>query len=440
MATEFYRGLQAPEMHEGLPCPECKHRALAYKGYDFKTLYYVCGDCQVQFIKAREHVRRAVLYLDQWALSLMHKGAEGREGHEPWRHVLKRLSNLVGNQALLCPHSVYHVVDSQLDSRLAEDLDALFRHLAQGVGFKHHHAIEVIQHRRALGGFKEGRDFKSLEFPRRDAFEKDPDEPGEDLDIFVPFQMTQEDITDTRRKRDDGLARWADICTDSTPKELRNLEGTAREELRGFGLFLFTNYIDFIVRRSRMWGGQEAFDIDYLARTAHSQQVIFAEVVCESFTRDGVELEAALHRTREFFLSDHFAEMPTLKIGGLLIGAVRRKTASGRKPTATDAADINMIRHYAHYCDAMLIDNDFRAMATEAPVKIDQRYDCRLFSSRTRQDFLAWLDDCEARATSTLVPRESHGAIPDERIGAKLREKFGKVLGLGAKDGSEKAV
>lgn len=439
MSSEFYKGLMAADMQDELPCPSCGERTLRYAGYDFKTLFFVCDVCNTQFTKNREHLQKRVLYLDQWAISLMHKGADGRADLDAWREVLKHLSSLARNQSVVCPYSVSHQVDSQLDSCLADDLEKVFRHLAQGLAFRHHHEIEIRQVSRSLRAFQEEADASSVQWLHKDAFRDDPNEPGDDIVIHIPYRMTKDELDGTRSKRDDGHAKWTEICRSAKPEEVRDIESLTREHSRGFGDRLFRMYLELVCRRERMWAGEESFDIDYLTRAVQSQEYRVVETVVSALAREVGDVEATFQRTHDYLLSEHFAEMPSLKIGSLLIAAVERKTVSGRKPTKTDAADINMIRHYTPYCDAMLVDNAFRGMATEAPVNIDERYGCRLFSARTRDEFEAWLCECENAAVAALEIRQPDGPIPDERIGAKLREKFGKVLGLGAKNGSEKA-
>ena len=101
MSGEFYKGLMSADMQDELPCPACCERTLRYAGYDFKTLFFACRGCDAQFTKSRDQLQKRVLYLDQWAISLMHKGADGRAALDVWRKVLKHLSSLARNQAIV---------------------------------------------------------------------------------------------------------------------------------------------------------------------------------------------------------------------------------------------------------------------------------------------------------------------------------------------------
>lgn len=143
MDDDFYDKLFAPDMQEELLCPACHERGLAYAGYDYSLLYFACQKCESQYTLDRKNVKKVLLYLDQWVISLMQKSGEERSDLTSWREVLRRLSNLIRNQVVVCPHSVYHLYDSELDSRRANDLHSLFKFLGDGISYEHPNTIEM---------------------------------------------------------------------------------------------------------------------------------------------------------------------------------------------------------------------------------------------------------------------------------------------------------
>jgi hypothetical protein len=428
MADGFYRGLLKAEMHEDLRCPSCGAPTLAYAGLDLRTIYFACASCKYQYVTPKSELRKGIIYLDQWAISLMHKAADGREDLDAWRDILKRLSNLVRNQVVVCPHCTYHQIDSDLKPEIADDLGELFRHLGHDVTFHHPQVTEMNQIMCMVNAFIEKTPVAEVQFDYRQAISSNAHCPSDDLSIGVPpLRLTPEQVKETLAIREGALAQWDTVCAAASTEECHDVEGLARRHVLRYGQEIFRDYVTFLFRRERMWTGQEPFDIGYLHATSATSKNQLAYAICDRFQREGDDLESALRRTQGFLASEYFAEAPAAKIAGFLMAAINRKTVLGqppRKAKASDIGDINLIRLYLPYSNVMLVDNEFRALATESPVKLHERYNCRLFSSKTRGEFTSWLDQREWEFAAALVRRDQVGEIPDCRTGAAITRAF----------------
>ena len=70
-----------------------------------------------------------------------------------------------------------------------------------------------------------------------------------------------------------------------------------------------------------------------------------------------------------------------------------------------------MLSAYLPYCDAMFVDKEMHGLLDEPPLKTALNYGTKVFSPRSKQDFLDFLDQIENSA-------------PAEHM-AKVREVYG---------------
>lgn len=94
--------------------------------------------------------------------------------------------------------------------------------------------------------------------------------------------------------------------------------------------------------------------------------------------------------------------------------AQQTRTKSPRLPDGNDKNDISAISHYAPYCDAMIVDNFFRGLASQGHIDVPGRFDVKLFSARTLPAFIAYLDDLltnisldHRKAVKAVIPHVS---------------------------------
>jgi hypothetical protein len=106
----------------------------------------------------------------------------------------------------------------------------------------------------------------------------------------------------------------------------------------------------------------------------------------------------ALVRLDEFFLSENWKQAPFAYLWVRLwakVAEMARNPKGGRKPQLGDYYDAQVLSYYAPYCDAMLIDGGFRAIACDPKVDVEGHFNTRCFSEQNRDGFLSYLDDVE---------------------------------------------
>jgi hypothetical protein len=76
---------------------------------------------------------------------------------------------------------------------------------------------------------------------------------------------------------------------------------------------------------------------------------------------------------------------------GVLLRQQAEAPKARRKPKPSDRFDMLLLSHYAPYCDAVFLDNEFRKLASQRNVDLPGRYGARLFSESNREGFRAYL-------------------------------------------------
>lgn len=105
---------------------------------------------------------------------------------------------------------------------------------------------------------------------------------------------------------------------------------------------------------------------------------------------------------QEFFESEAFRTVPFLDILGRLWATIAQQSRSpkgSRNPKGGDHYDVRVLSRHAPYCDAMIVDNEFRAIASAGNVDLPSRYGVRLFSPSLLDDFLEYLREMEIQMT-----------------------------------------
>ncbi len=126
-----------------------------------------------------------------------------------------------------------------------------------------------------------------------------------------------------------------------------------------------------------------------------------------------------------FLFSDAAFDAPANDISALLMAALARKAASGQKrpPSAGMWNDITAIATFLPYCDAMFLDNECAGLLREEPLRAKlARFSTRIFSSKTGDEFLAYLAGLEQEAGA------EHAALVAQVYGDDWTEPYREVL------------
>lgn len=272
---------------------------------------------------------KQIVYLDQCALSNLVKAKDAF-----WRRTYEQLKRLVSDGHLLCPVSPLHREESlrTRDIRLRESLHTLSEELSGGWEFRSLEEVERLELLQAL------RDYLREPGPTAEGAGKDLREQGS-----AAF------VAETARWIDDYAQGLLSACRQSGP-------GT--EPSAGQGVDL----------------------VPQLAAQVQDSRPLEAD--------PGVLLAA-------FLTSDRLRQVPFLRIAGSVQTALAEQSRgdkSRRRARPSDRFDVAMLSHYAPYCHAVFLDNEFRKIASQRNIDVPGRFGVRLFSESSRAAFADYLD------------------------------------------------
>lgn len=113
-------------------------------------------------------------------------------------------------------------------------------------------------------------------------------------------------------------------------------------------------------------------------------------------------------RLQEFLEAPTLDLVPYLHISTLLWAALARKAAVGgqrRAPNHGMMNDVKTVATVLPYCDAMFVDNELAGLLDEEPLRTNIDYDARVFSSNSRDDFLAFLRELRESLSDAYVEK-----------------------------------
>jgi hypothetical protein len=118
-------------------------------------------------------------------------------------------------------------------------------------------------------------------------------------------------------------------------------------------------------------------------------------------------------RVWQFLESDALDDVPFTRLSSLLFAGMAQQARGGKKcPAKHPFNDVDLVAAYLPYCDAMFLDNEMAALLHHKPIREQFNYPARIFSLRTKTEFLSYLDEIEAKASPAHLQtvREVYGS------------------------------
>ena len=117
----------------------------------------------------------------------------------------------------------------------------------------------------------------------------------------------------------------------------------------------------------------------------------------------GLSEKEWLAKAAEFFGSQHFQHIPTVRLGSFIWATVAYRAARGQKklPSAGFFNDVDFISAFLPYCDAIFVDKECHGILDDKHMQgVISEYGTKIFSLRNKEDFLAYLDGIEHGASA----------------------------------------
>jgi hypothetical protein len=332
--------------------------------------------------------RKSILYLDQNFLSAVQRGAE-RWVDEP----MAKITELLNLQLLAIPYSSTHIAEADLNGKYRDDLVQFIQRISRGHRFEPYWRVEETQIVKAFDAFLD-KDPAAYEKEDRDALPPSVHDWDGDYSISVSSAATgverrsfykQKALTELLRV----LPQWAN--------KGRTFEKDITLEINDSARLLVDNYARKVARL--MTG-----DLSALLGSPINSTIV------ETMLHVAQAKNADLATIGAFFQSTHFAAVPAVQLSARLFSAYKatlRLSKTSPDPASKRtrsrlsgfSSDVQHAATYAPYCDGYFTDNVMARLMREKRVSVKGDFGCKVFSTRSMDDFLAWLEGIKSRMT-----------------------------------------
>lgn len=358
-------------------------------------------------------VDKAVIYLDQFAISEIYKTRAGTRRPNAnsaafWEAVSGKVQQVVLLQQALFPSGSVHTEESMLYSQ-GDDLRLAHELLSGDVDLTSVEEIEGDQAWAFFQAFLTDGTPPRLGFDLDDVLQGDRNEWLTDLHISANMSYAQF-ASSTRAHRESGGDALAALA-ETWAREKPTFRAALQHELEAYG-------------RAKIQAANAAFH--QIARAMESNDVeAYTEGALNPHLREFLQLRDHLRgqgfdeadataKVTEFWLWPGNHHQPYHRISSYLFAALARKAAAGqrRPPGRGTFSDIKAIAAYAPYVDAMFVDREWAGLLAEKPLCDELNLKARIFSLTNGDAFLGYLDSLAGQATPEVreYAREIYGA------------------------------
>ncbi len=348
-----------------------------------------CKHCRYQSMVWLPEIRKKVIYLDQFFFSGALRGKDPR-----FKIAAERVKRMCHLQLLVAPYSSVHEDETHQwrghEGMTNDQLMEFIKATSRGSEFEKGYSVERTQVLKSWESFLKAHPSEYI-FEDRDAIQGTLNEWDNYFRIDVGGYMR--DIELKRRLKEeavDNLVKMLDQWQIST----QTFDEAVALEIHDAG----QQYIDTYLTMHRRYAEG---DFSAAINSPHTAKVI------EDMMHWLPEEQPLLERfqcCKDFFQSQHFAEVPNEWLSSHMFATMREMVKRGAFSNRVEAhkrlkgtsGDIKHVSLYAPYCDAIVIDKFMADLVSKPTVNLQERYGVKVFSLSSWDALLEWLDSLEA--------------------------------------------
>lgn len=371
-------------------CPNCKGKdCFGNVSICTDRVLQGCERCRYESAVFLPKIHKKVIYLDQFFFSNAFKGGDKR--FVPAIERVKRMSYL---QLLVAPYSSVHEDETYqwrgYKNKSYDQLMEFIKATAHGAEFEKAYSVERIQILKAWCAFLKSQSTEYV-FEKTDALKGDLDKWNDYFRIDVGGYMRDVELKRTLKTRAvHELVKVLDEWQAST----QTFEQNVALEIHDAGRKYVNSYLTMVNRISQ---GDFNAVIDSPIVASVMEHMLH-------WLPDEQPFDGKMYRCIEFFLSEHFSNVPNLWLAARMFATLKDMVKRGAYANREDALkrlsgvfeDFKHVALYAPYCDAIVIDKAMAVLVQQPTIALEQRYGVKVFSLNNWDDLLAWLDGIEA--------------------------------------------
>lgn len=358
-----------------------------------------CRRCRHTVREVLPPVDKAVIYLDQFAISNVNKVSSGiLRDNAPGRAFWVRLHDAVRRAYLLqqavFPSSNFHDDETLVNLGMADGLRLAHDMLSGDTEFHRVEDVVMAQVWAFAEAYAEGRLPPDLDFDVDGILDGERNAWLPELHISANMSFSQF-APAVRAGRDSAAAEFQALAV-QWAKDKPSFRTVLKRELNSLSS---ANRGAVRASAERFQRGLETGDWVEMVEGNDSTVMRQFRQLRSFFEKRGVAEDRSAQAVVGFWDWKGNHQLPEHRVSSYLFAGLARRMASGQGPPDRGTLnDIRAIATYGPYVDAMFIDKMFETLLGERPLATELSMKARFFSVRNGEAFLAYLNALSARA------------------------------------------
>jgi hypothetical protein len=379
-------------------CPKCGKSEFGVFQVAPDHCERLCGNCRASQTFKLPQIRKAIIYLDQFAISnLSHVRTKDKVVDQFWHDVYAKLTSLHIQQLIVCPKSVAHMIESETSTRNAE-FQASAEMFAHNVFFADFETIRHTLILKALDAWIAG-DTLIPNVTLDDICHGSPHGWMQRWRFVATMPSISGYAAALRADRDAAHAGLVSVFESKWKKGGETWEHWYDEEARAFGNETIRSYNRERQKWEDLASGKRKLQNEFDSLV---QPVLeLGRVICYKLEASGVGKDELPHKAGEFLKSDLLIQTHFVRISSSLYASLAMKApGQNKQPTKGFFSDVDVMSCLLPYCDAMLLDRECVGYWHEVQSSQNHKlpYDTEVFSLAAKEEFLNYLDEIENSA------------------------------------------
>lgn len=382
-------------------CRCCDRGRMIAAGIHFGKLKLFCNNCREVVWVEPPAIRKKLVYLDNGVIANMLKSESDGSRKTIFTDLVEVASRANALQVAIFPTSPLARQEAELrDPKMFE----LWLNMARGLGsskLRNPLSIKREQFKRALERFlAKAEPTMSSKPPLLDAFYDDPHAWVDVLRFDVNWRTTADDIEASRERKDAILPAYQQV-REQYRKDGFSFDQIRQAELDGIGITILAELRQYVYRTQK--DDAEFYLPPLYIRLHQHLQDKHEQSVAE-----------AQRQLQAFLNSEYVKTVPHAQIDSLLTAGLFSE--ANRDIGRGDDFDIQHIASYLPYVDVMVVDGYMAHLATKNPLKLHERFDTVILSSKKRgvERLIEMLGSWIAEAPHAQVARQVSEAGSEE--------------------------
>ena len=348
-----------------------------------------CGRCDFREDIPLPAIDKKIVYLDQFFFSSAFK-----ENDDRFLEIAAKIERLKTYQLLLAPYSSIHEDEthqwSGYGGKTPDSLMEFIKRTSSGHEFEATYNLEEAQ---LISAFKKYLEGGSSVF-KLDIKDALIDEVNHWDDYFyIDVGRYSEDIENVRNHKEVAIEQLVGIF-DNWKNSNSTFEEHISLELREIGAGYFKVYFEYL---RRMCSADPIAHLYAPVKSHYIQSLLH-------IIKDAYDDESKLKIIRNFFTSEHFANVPSNWIAARMFAILREGVKNGAYANRGRATkrlsgffyDVDHISLYAPYCDAIVMDNAMAELVSDKRLSLSENFSVKVFCLNNWNELHEWLDNLES--------------------------------------------